>query len=147
MFLKGLSVSYHDVQIRVALVRFGYGLGVETVRAVPVFGSGGSSAKGVCCVLQKGFSAFKYTLTGKDGSGSPVSVPGKRFQSPACVWLPWLCRKRFRRFRFRFQFRGKTVPTSLPVSGSGSVLEPPWPPWMLQGRPKGPSRTKKYYGE
>ena len=32
------------------------------VRAVPVFGSGGSSAKGF-------FSVFQYSLTGRDGSG------------------------------------------------------------------------------
>ena len=44
-------------------VRFGYGLGMETVRAVPVFGSGGSSAK-------RGFLCFSTVLTGKDGSGS-----------------------------------------------------------------------------
>ena len=53
-----------------------------TVRAVPVFGSGGSSAK-------RGFLCFQYSLTGK--VPVPVSAPGKRF----------------RRFRFRFQFREK----------------------------------------
>ena len=60
-------------------LRFGGG----TVRAVPVFGSGGSSAKG-------GFSVFQYRLTGKDDSGFgfgswktvpvvpvPLSVSGK----------------------------------------------------------------------
>ena len=39
-------------------LRFGGG----TVRAVPVFGSGGSSPK-------KGLPLFQYNLTGKDGSG------------------------------------------------------------------------------
>ena len=60
-------------------LRFGGG----RVRAVPVFGSGGSSAK-------RGFSVFQYSLTGRDGSGSgfgswktvpavpvPLSVSGK----------------------------------------------------------------------
>ena len=41
---------------RFGSVRFGYGLGVERFEAVPVFGSGGSSAKGCflckCSVLQ-----------------------------------------------------------------------------------------------
>ena len=72
-----------------------------TVQAVPVFGSGGSSAK-------RAFSVFQYSLTGKDGSGS-------FFGSFSGSW------KRFRRFRFRFS--GKTVPT-VPVPGSGSVPEP-----------------------
>ena len=64
-------------------VRFGYGFRGGTVRAVPVFGSGGSSAKKV-------FSVFQHSLTGKDGSSSsfgswkavpavpvPLSVSGK----------------------------------------------------------------------
>ena len=56
----------------------------SNLEAVPVFGSGGSSAK-------RDFnSVFQYSLTGKDGSGSgfgswktvpavpvPLSVPGK----------------------------------------------------------------------
>ena len=63
-------------------LRFGGG----TVRAVPVLGSGGSSAKKVFFF----FSVFQYSLTGKDGSGSgfgswktvpvvpvPLSVSGK----------------------------------------------------------------------
>ena len=66
------------------------------VQAVPVFGSGGSSAKWV-------FSVFQHSLTGKDGSGfgSWKTVPAV----PLSV-------------------SGKTVPT-VPVSGSGSVPEPP----------------------
>ena len=44
-----------------------------TVRAVPVFGSGGSS-------LKRGFSVFQYSLARKNGSGSvpvPLSVSGR----------------------------------------------------------------------
>ena len=77
-------------------LRFGGG----TVRAVPVFGSGGSSAKKrLFCVSaqfnRKGWFRFLE------------KVPGKRF------------------WRFRFlSVSGKAVPT-VPVSGSGSVPEPP----------------------
>ena len=53
---RGFQTQSRDASVR---LRFGGG----TVRAVPVFGSGGSSAK-------KGFSLFQYSLTGKDGSGS-----------------------------------------------------------------------------
>ena len=53
---------------------------------------------------------FQYSFTERTVP-VPVSVPGKRF-------------RRFRRFRVRFRFREKTVPT-VPVSGSGSVPEPP----------------------
>ena len=60
-------------------LRFGDG----TVRAVPVFGSGGSSKEG-------GFCVFQYSLTERTVP-VPVSVPGKRF----------------RRFRFRVRFLGK----------------------------------------
>ena len=75
-------------------LRFGGG----TVRAVPVFGSGGSSAKRV-------FLYFQYSLTGKDGSGfgSWKTVPA--------VLVP-------------LSVSGKTVPT-VPVPGSGAVPEPP----------------------
>ena len=61
-------------------LRFGGG----TVRAVPVFGSGGSSKEGVLnfCVSAQ--------FSREDGP-VPVSVPGKRF----------------RRFRFRVRFLGK----------------------------------------
>ena len=76
-------------------LRFGDG----TVQAVPVFGSGGSSAK-------KGFSVAQYSLTGKDGSGF-----GSWKTVPAVPARP------------AFSFR-KTVPR-VPVSGSGSVPEPP----------------------
>ena len=60
-------------------LRFGGG----TVRAVPVFGSGGSSAKRVCLCFS--------TVSQERTVPVPVSVPGRRF----------------RRFRFRFRFRGK----------------------------------------
>ena len=75
-------------------LRFGGG----TVRAVPVFGSGGSSAK-------RGFSELQYSFTGKDGSGcgSWKTVPA--------VPVP-------------LSVSGKPVPT-VPVSSSGSVPEPP----------------------
>ena len=76
-------------------LRFGDG----TVRAVPVFGSGGSSGEGV-------FVCF--STVSQRTVPVPVSVPGKRF---------W-------RFRFRVRFPGPPVPT-VPVSGSGSVPGPP----------------------
>ena len=60
-------------------LRFGGG----TVRAVPVFGSGGSLREG-------GFSVFEHSLTERTVP-VPVSVPEKRF----------------RRFRFRVRFLGK----------------------------------------
>ena len=60
-------------------LRFGDG----TVRAVPIFGSGGSSK-------EWGFCVFQYSLTERTVP-VPVSVPGKRF----------------RRFRFRVRFLGK----------------------------------------
>ena len=60
-------------------LRFGGG----TVRAVPVFGSGGSSAQKVF------FVSVEFNRKGP--VPVPVSVPGKRF----------------RRFRFRFRFREK----------------------------------------
>ena len=63
---------------------------------VPVFGSGGSSAKRVC-----------LSLTGKDGSGSGF---GSWKTVPAVPVL--------------LSVSGKTVPT-VPVSGSSSVPEPP----------------------
>ena len=72
-------------------VRFGGG----TVRAVPVFGSGGSSAKNV----------FQYSLTGKDGSGSSFGS----WKTVPAVPVP-------------LSVSGKTVPT-VPVPGSGSVPE------------------------
>ena len=51
---------------------------------------------------------FPYSLTGKDGSGSGF---GSWKTVPAAP-VP-------------LSFSGKTVPT-VPVSGSGSVPEPPW---------------------
>ena len=47
-------------RLRFASVRLQFG--DKMVRAVPVFGSGGSSVK-------RGFLCFQYSLTGKDGSG------------------------------------------------------------------------------
>ena len=75
-------------------LRFGDG----TVRAVPVFGSGGSSEEGFFCV-------FQCSFTEEDGSsfGSWKAVPAV----PVPRSVP-----------------AKTVPT-VPVSGSGSVPGPP----------------------
>ena len=70
-------------------LRFGGG----TVRAVPVFGSGGSSAK-------QGFSVFQYSLTGKEGSGSGFGS----WKAVPAVPVP-------------LSVSGKTVPT-VPVPGS-----------------------------
>ena len=78
-------------------LRFGGG----RVRSVPVFGSGGSSTKRFF------FSVFQYIFKGKDGSGSG-SVPGKWFRGVSVL----------------LSVLGKTVLT-VPVSSSGSVLEPP----------------------
>ena len=81
---KMVRCSFHKSysgRPRFGSVRLRFGGG--TVRAVPVFGSGGSSAKRV-------FLCVQYSLTGKDGSGSGFGS--------------W---KRFRRFRFRFRFREK----------------------------------------
>ena len=82
------------------MVRLRFGDG--TVQAVPVFGSGGSSAK-------KGFffSVFQYSLTGKDGSGSGFGS----WKTVPAVPVP-------------LSVSGKTVPT-VPVSGCSSVPEPP----------------------
>ena len=67
-------------------LRFGDG----TVRAVPVFGSGGSSKEGGCCVFQYSFTERTVPV--------PVSVPGKRFRR--FRFRVRFLRKRFRRFRF-----------------------------------------------
>ena len=87
---------------REAPVQFGsatvWGWKFRTVQAVPVFGSGGFSAKSFFPVLQ-------YSLTGKDGSGSGF---GSWKTVPA---VP-----------VRLSVSEKTVPT-VPVSGS--VPEPP----------------------
>ena len=72
-------------------LRFGDG----TVRAVPVFGSGGSFKGGGFRVFQHGFTERTVPV--------PVSVPGKRFRRFRFhVRFP---RKRFRRFRFPVPFR------------------------------------------
>ena len=80
-------------------VRFGYGSVVErferfrfSVAAVP---------------LQKGFSVFQQSLTGKDGSGSGFGS----WKTVPAVPVP-------------LSVSGKTVLT-VPVSGSCSVPEPP----------------------
>ena len=84
-------------RLRFGSVRLRFGGG--TVRAVPVFGSGGSSAKKV--------SLSQYSFTGKDGSGSGFGS----WKTVPAVPVP-------------LAVLGKTVPT-VPVSGSGSVPEPP----------------------
>ena len=78
-------------------LRFGEG----RVRAVPVFGSGGSSAKG-------GFSVFQYSLTGRDGFGSGFGSWKDGSGGSGST----------------FGFGKKAVP-AVSVSGSGSVPEPP----------------------
>ena len=92
MFLPRLFVAK---KVREAPVRLRCGGG--RVRAVPVFGSCGSSAKRV-------FLCFSKFLKGKDGFGFRKTVPA--------VLVP-------------FSVSGSTVLT-VPVSGSGSVPEPPW---------------------
>ena len=59
--------------------------------------------------LQKGFSVFQYSLTGKDGSGSGSGFDSWKMVPAVPVPL---------------SVSGKMVPTA-PVSGSGSVPEPP----------------------
>ena len=80
-------------------VRFGYGSGVErferfrfSVPAVP---------------QQKRFSVFRYSLTGKDGSGSGFGS----WKTVPAVPVP-------------LSVLGKTVPT-VPVPGSTLLLNPP----------------------
>ena len=82
---------------RVAPVRLGYGLGWN--------GSTGSGFRFRRFLCQKGLSVFQYIFKGKDGSGF-----GSWKMVPA-VPVP-------------LSVSGKTVPT-VPVSGSGSVPEPP----------------------
>ena len=83
--------------VRFGSVRLRFGDG--TVRAVPVFGSGGSSKEGFLCV------SVQFKSKGRFGSGfgSWKTVPA--------VPVP-------------LSVSGKTVPT-VPVSGSGSVPQPP----------------------
>ena len=92
-------VSQDLTKSREAPVRFGYGLGMErfkrfrfSVLAVP---------------LQKGFSVFQYSLTGKEGSSSSSGS----WKAVPAVPVP-------------LSVSGKTVPT-VPVSSSVSVPEPP----------------------
>ena len=95
-------------------LRFGGG----TVRAVPVFGSGGSSAK-------MGFSAFQYSLRGKNGSGSGFGSWKTVLATGGCTCVRRLCRqKTVLAVPVLPSVSGKTVPT-VPVPGSGSVPEPP----------------------
>ena len=87
------------INCREAPVRFG---------SVTVWGWKGSSGSGFRFwrfLCKTGFSVFLYSLTGRDGSGfgSWKTVPA--------VAVP-------------LSVSGKTVPT-VPVSGSGSVPEPP----------------------
>ena len=80
-------------------VRFGYGLKMERFQrfrfSVPAVPQ------------KKGFSVFQYSLTGKEGSGSGFGS----WKTVPAVPVPR-------------SVPGKTVPT-VPVSGSGSVPEPP----------------------
>ena len=76
-------------------LRFGDG----TVRAVPVFGSGGSSKEGIF----QPFLCVSAQFDREDGSGSGFGS----WKTVPAVPVP-----------------GKMVPT-VPVSGSGSVLGPP----------------------
>ena len=94
-FATSIGCQQKSGRPRFGSVRLRFGDG--TVRAVPVFGSGGSSATRV-------FLCFSR-VKGKDGSGfgSWKTVPA--------VPVP-------------LSVSGKTVPT-VPVSGSGSVPEPP----------------------
>ena len=82
-------------------VRFGYGLGVERFErfrfSVPV--------RFLC---KKGLSVLQFSFTGKDGSGSGFGS----WKMVPSVPVP-------------LSVSGETVPT-VPVSGSGSVPEPPW---------------------
>ena len=82
-------------KIRALWVRFGD----RTVRAVPVFGSGGSSKEGFLCVSAQ----FHREDGSGSGFGSWKTVPAV----PVPRSVP-----------------AKTVPT-VPVSGSGSVPAPP----------------------
>ena len=82
--------------LRFGSVRLRFGDG--TVRAVPVFGSGGSSKEGVYLCVSVQFSR-------EDGSGFGLGKTVPAVPVPRSV-------------------PGKTVPT-VPVSGSGSVPGPP----------------------
>ena len=80
-------------------VRFGYGLGVEGFERFRF------SVLAVLC--KRGFSVFQYSFTGRDGSGSGFGS----WKTVPAVPVP-------------LSVSGKTVPT-VPVSGFGSVPEPP----------------------
>ena len=93
--LEGSLKSSSKIQILAGRPRFGSArlrFGDGTVRAVPVCGSGGSSAKRVF------FSVYQYSLTGKRTVPVSVSVPGKRFQQFRFCFR--FREKRFRQFRF-----------------------------------------------
>ena len=93
-----------SVEFREAPVRFG---------SVTVWGWNGSSGSGFRFwrfLCKKSFSVFKYSVAGNDGSGSGFGF-GSWKTVPAVPVL--------------LSFSGKAVPT-VPVSGSGSVPEPPW---------------------
>ena len=59
-------------------IRFGYGLG-ERFQRVPVFGSGGSSGRGVFCVSvqfnREGRFGFRFLKNGSDSFGSSPNLP------------------------------------------------------------------------
>ena len=92
-------------------LRFGGG----TVRAVPVFGSGGSSAKRRFCV--------SVQFNRKGTVPVPVSVPGKRFRR--FRFRVRFLRKRFRRFRFPVPVRFLGHPAVLGTEEHPNVRKVP----------------------
>ena len=109
---------------RFGSVRLRFGCG--TVRAVPVFGFGGSSGEG--------FPALQYRLSERDGSGFgswntvlavpvPVSVPA--WKTVLAVLVPVSVPenlKRFRRFRFPVPVRFLDHPVDVSHLSRGNVL-------------------------
>ena len=76
-------------------VRFGYGFGGATVRAVPVFGSGGSSAK-------RGFLCVSVQLSREDGSGSGFGSWENGSGGSGAAFGSWKNGSDGSGFRFRF---------------------------------------------
>ena len=65
------GVGHNKFRIsRVAPVRFGYGLGVERVRAVPVFGSGGSCKEGVFVCFSTASQRGRFRFLGGSCRGA-----------------------------------------------------------------------------
>ena len=96
-----LSPLFESPHFREAPVRFG------SVMVCAWDGSSGSGFRFRWFLCKKGFSVFQYSLIGKDGSGSGFGS----WKTVPAVPVP-------------LSVSGKTVPT-IPVSGSGSVPEPP----------------------